>query len=193
NFVKYDLSISYLYDVANNAYTPEFKYTQTFNSLHKTLFITREHWINEQVQWNNSLQRQYIYAAHNNQLKSCINHLWANNWYQNKSFTINYDSQGNIIEVNSVIEKNVLSYDMNNNIKERIEYYITGNGWIPSAKYIFTYNANNIISSYKKQQYINANWHDVEKVEYLLINDLPQTKTVYIRNNIQWQPLYQNS
>ena len=193
NFAKYDLSISYLYNVANGAYTPEFRYTQTFNSLHKTLFITREHWVNDNVQWNNSLQRQYIYAPHNQQLKSCINHLWANNWYQNQSFTISYGPKGNIVEVNSVIEKNVISYDINNNIKERVEYYITGNGWIPSAKYIFTYNANNVISSYKKQQYTNGGWQDAEKVAYVLVNDFPQTKTVYTWDNNQWKPLYQNS
>ncbi len=123
------------------------------------------------------------------------NSMWYNKAHSSKT----YDNANRILSDTSFSTPNsstaqtpqrllTYQYDAQGNNTEYITYYWINGGWVPSERFISTYNTTNNLLTYQKDTYNNGALSPAEKTTYTYyINDLVATKTYELYSNGGWE------
>jgi hypothetical protein len=194
NFVNFDDSYYYEYDKRTNSYNNSFHYIQSFNLVNNIQNRTQQDWsfVNTQYQWHNKTNLEYVYGNDLTQLIETKIQLWTGLWWDMSNYQIDYDAKGDMVKIDYQTNVTYLTYDNNHNIIERREYSYTPAGWQFTDRFSFTYDPSDDITGYINQRFINGNWENIDKKEFVISGSVLTSIKSYSWTNSAWQPDHQN-
>ena len=122
-YLKFDVSVSYLYDNGAAEYIPSEKRTQEFDYYNKILRYFTKIWKANTGTWKDTGRYAYYYDL-NNKLEEATLDRWQGSagWVSRDYYANKYsDVSGNLIEVSGHEYKIIISYDAEGRVTEYVE------------------------------------------------------------------------
>lgn len=167
NFVSFDHSYTYVFDQAQNAYSPLYHRFQEFNQANKVKKYTCQTWLASKNDFKDSARYIYSYNVDQTKLETTQFQLkYTGNWSAHVDYNNFYDASNRCTAMVSIAYKMEMIYDANNNVIERrdsLKY--PQQPWKADFKHLFTYNVANQITSYVIEDY-DGIWKNYKKYEY---------------------------